>query len=184
MILGTSMFFASLFNFFGGSTDPIKKNEALMNSIVESSIKQLKSRYGLIPVGRGGGNKDDKSKREYVAFQVRHKLTKEEARVLLVEIVELFLHNINGNPNIAHYLYNNPFTYHNLEFRVFVLEKDGSDSFDPDIGLVSLTRRGTVNYVTYMPGTLSNRSSDVEESYEEAYKIVTQGTISEPRSSS
>jgi len=87
-------------------------------------------------------------------------------------MVELFLHNINGNKEIIPYLYDNPFTYKNLEFRVFILDKDGSDIFHPNLGLVSLTQRGTVTFVTYKKGALCSRVIDIEEPYEETYKIV------------
>lgn len=175
LIFGLPMFLASLFNLFCEKENPYKKNESLMNTTLETSIKQLTSRYGLIPIGRGGGIADEKSKREYVAFEIHQKLTKEEARILLVEIVELFLHNINGNSAIASFLYNSPFTFKNLEFRVFIYDKDGSDIFHPNLGLVSLTRVGTVNFVTYQQDTLCDYVLDIEEPYEEAYKIVTQG---------
>lgn len=168
------MFLASLFSFFFGEENSYKKNEAMMNKVVESSIKQLSQRYGLIPIGRGGGIKDEKSKREYVAFRVDRNLSKDEARVLIVEIVELFLHNINNNQAIENFLYNKPFTYKNLEFRVFIYNKDGSDTFDPDLGLVSLTREGTVTFVSYQYGSLCKRALDLEEPYEEVYQIATQ----------
>lgn len=172
--IGVPMFLASLFSFFFGEEDPYKKNETMMNKIVERSIKQLSQRYGLSPVGRGGGIKDEKTKREYVAFRIDQKLTKDEARVLIVEIVELFLHNINNTPAISHFLYDNPFTYKNLEFRVFIYDSDGSDIFDPNLGLVTLSRIGEVKFVTYKPGELCEYASDSREPYEEAYKIVTQ----------
>jgi len=172
------MLLASLFSFFGGNTDPYKKNQALMDSIVNNSIKQLSDRYGLIPVGRGKSVKEEKSSMESVSLRLDRVLSKDEARVLIVEIVELFLHNINENQNVSHFLYNNPFTYKNFEFRVFIYDKDGSDIFDPYIGLVSLTPRGTVSYVTYKAGSSVSRESWLEEPYEEAYRIATQGASS------
>lgn len=177
-IFGLPIIFASLFNFFGKEMDPYEKNAEYMNRIVNDSIKQLSKRYGLLPIGRGGAEKDSKSKSEYVAFHLHQKLTKEEARILIVEITELFLHNINNNKKITPFLYDTPFTYRNLEFAIFIYNKDGSDIFHPNIGLVSLTRRGTVNFVTYEPGTLCDYASDMEEPYEEAYKIATQGSVS------
>lgn len=176
--MAVSLLFASLFNFLGGNVDPNKKNEALMGSIVNSSIKQLKNRYGVYPVGRGGGETDGKARMEFVAFNLDKKLTKDEARILIVEIVELFLHNINQNTEISSHLYNNPFTYKNLEFVVYILDSDRSDLYHPDIGLVSLTPRGTVSYVTYEPGTRCGYASDVEETYEEAYRIATKNVRS------
>lgn len=173
-IMTISLLLASFFDFFGGKMDPQKKNEKLMSGIIKTGIKQLSKRYGLIPIGIGGGEKDGKSTREYVAFHIHKKLTKEEARILIIEIVELFLHKINGSKEISHYLYDNPFTYKNLEFRVFIFDKDGSDVFHPDLGLVSLTPLGTISFVTYEPGTYANYASESEEPYEEAYSIATQ----------
>jgi len=59
-----------------------------------------------------------------------------------------------------------------LELSVFILDKDGSDIFHPQLGLVSLTQKGTVNFVSYEKGTLCDYASDIEEPYEETYKIV------------
>ena len=173
-IFGFPMLFASLFSFFGGKEDPHKKNQALMGNIINSSIKQLSNRYGIVAIGGGGGEKEGKSWLKSVSFHLYRKLTKEEARILLIEIVELFLHNINNNKEITPYLYDHPFTYRNLEFAVFFYNKDRSDFYHPDIGLISLTPRGTVSFVTYAPGALCEYASDVEETYEEAYKIATQ----------
>jgi hypothetical protein len=168
------IFFASVFGFFGEKMNPYEKNEKLMSQIISTSVKQLSNRYGLVQMGIGGAEKEGKSKREYVGFQIYKKLTKEEARILMVEIVELFLHNINKTKSVSHYLSDNPFTYKNLEFTVIAFNPDGSDVYQPDIGLVSLTRRGTITYVTYKPGTKSEYASEIEEPYEEAYRIATQ----------
>lgn len=169
-------FFASLFDFLGSKKTPFEKNEAYLNSIIKTSIKQLTNRYPLIPAGIGGGEKDGKAKKEFVAFHIHKKLNKEEARELLVEIVELFLNNINKDKKIEHFLYNKPFTHKNLEFTVFIFDHDGSDIFHPNLGLVSLTSQGTISYVTYQPGRLVKYASEEEEPYEEAYRIATQKT--------
>lgn len=174
-ICGLPMLFASLFNFFGkGEEPPYRKNEALMTRIVNSSIKQLSTRYGVVAIGTGGGNVEDKSRFESVSFNLYHKLNKEEARILLVEVVELFLHNINQNKDISPYLYDNPFTYRNLEFVIFLYNENGSDLFHPELGAVSLTPRGTISFVTYESSEICKRATDIEEPYEEAYRIVTQ----------
>lgn len=173
-IMTFPLILASFFDFFGGKMGPQDKNEKLMLSVVNTSIKQLSDRYGLVPIGAGGGEKDGKSRSEHVSFHLYKKITKDEARILMVEIVELFLHNINGTKEVSHYLYDNPFTYKNLEFAVFFYEKDGSDIVHPDIGLVSLSPRGTVGFVTYEPGRGARYATDVEEPYEEAYRIATQ----------
>ena len=172
ILMKIPIFFAGFFSFFGGEELAYKKDEAKMNAIVNHSIKQLSKRYKVIPIGRGGGNEDNKSRSEYVAFQLYEKLSKDEARVLIIEIVELFLCNINSNKEIAPYLYNIPFTYENLEFRVFLYDKDGSDLYHPNLGLVSLTRIGTINFVTYKDESL-DYAYNVEEPYEEAYRIAT-----------
>lgn len=171
-ILGLSMILASLFSFFEEKPSTFDKDMAKMNEVVNTSIKQLNERYGLISVGRGGSEKDYKSNREFIAFKINRKLTIEEARILIIEIVELLLNNINNNTEINHFLYNNPFTYKNIETVVYIYDK-GSDTFHPNIGLVSLTRRGTINFVTYEPNTEYEYATDVEEPYEEAYKIAT-----------
>ncbi|HEV8052401.1 MAG TPA: hypothetical protein VGP47_07895 [Parachlamydiaceae bacterium] len=177
--VGLPMLFASLFSFFGGSVDPYEKNEALMAKIVNTSTKQLSKRYGLTPAGRGGGIQDEKSKNEFVAFQLQRKLTKEEARILIVEITELLLYNINNTPEIRPYLYNDPFTYKNLELVVYLSNKDGSKIYDPELGLVALTRRGTVNFATYEFGKLCSYATDVEEPYEETNRFATGKEYSE-----
>jgi hypothetical protein len=171
-----SLIFASLFNFFGDSTNPNKANEKLMCDIVNISIKQLSQRYEVYPCARGGAlsNDNTKAKMEFIGFEIYRKLTKEEARILIVEIVELILANINNNKKITPYLYNVPFTDKNLEITIVVYNKDRSELYHPNVGLVSLTPRGTIQFVTYQPGPNCNYASEEEETYEEAFKIVTQ----------
>jgi len=169
-----AMIFASIFNFFGGSEEPYKKYEARMNKTINSSIKQLKTRYGLISIGSGGRNIDNKSQMESISFHLYHKITKEDARILLVEVVELILHNINNNKEITPYLHDNPFTFKNLEIALFIFDESRSDIHHPNLGLISLNPWGTISFVTYANEGLCKRASDVEEPYEQAYKIVTQ----------
>jgi len=171
-MLGFPLFLASLFGFLGWE-DQYDKNMVIMNRVINLSIKQLNKRYGLDACGRGSGELDNKSRMESVSFTINRKLTKDEARVLIIEIVELFLHNINNTKNIDPVLYNNPFTYKNLEFVVFINDKDKSDVFYPDLGIVYLSPRETVGFATYVPGTRYKRATDEEEPYEEAYKIAT-----------
>lgn len=172
-IVGIPMLFASLFSFFGGSIDPNKKNEALMASIISTSVKQLSKSYGLISIGGGGGNIDNKSKNEAVSFHLYNTLTKQEARILIIEVINLLLHNINNNSQITAYLYDNPFTYKNLEIRIFFYNKDSSNVYHPTLGLVGLSRRGTIYFVSYEPGTNFNYATDEEEPYEETYRLAT-----------
>jgi hypothetical protein len=144
-----------------------------MSSIINMSVKQVSDRYNVIPIGRGSSEKNNKSKMESVSFQLQHKLTKEEARILIVDIVELFLKNINNSKEIADFLYNKPFTYKNLEFVVFIHDEKNMNVYHPDLGIVSLTCRGTINFITDKPNSQYEYETDVEEPYEEAYKIVT-----------
>ena len=93
----------------------------------------------------------------------------------LLKLVELFLHNINNSPQVTSYLYNNPFTYENLEFIIFISNKDGSMIYHPNVGVVSLTQNGIVSFRTYEPGKNCKYLGNEKETYEEAYKIATQG---------
>jgi len=169
---GFPILLASLFSFFE-CEDEYDKNMVIMNRVIDTSIKQLNKRYGLEACGRGSGELDNKSRMESVSFTINHKLTKDEARILIIEIVELFLHNINNTKNIDSVLYNNPFTYKNLQFVVFIHNQDDSSNFHPDLGLVYLSKRGVVGFATYTPGTRYKRETEIEEPYEEAYKIAT-----------
>lgn len=186
--VGIPLVIASLFSFFGVNPLPYKKYERLMGSIINTSINQLSKRYGVVPCGRGGGvvpnesgdgNLDYKSKNEFIAFQLERQVSKEEARVLIVEIAELILHHINTTPEIQPYLNNDPFTYKNLELVIYLSNKDESKIYDPELGLVALTRRGNVNFATYKPGKLCSRATDEEEPYEETYRIATGREYSE-----
>lgn len=173
---------SSLFSLFGSEPLPYKKYDKLMSSIIDTSINQLSKRYGVVACGRGGGvvpNKngegdlDYKKNHEFIAFELDRKMSKEEARVLIVEIAELILYHINNTPQIRPYLNNDRFTYQNLEIVIYLSNKDGSKIYDPELGLVALTRRGTVNFVTYKFGKLCSYATDVEEPYDETYRLAT-----------
>ena len=85
-----SIIFASLFGFKDEKINPYKRNQALMANIIDISIDQLSKRYSLIPIGTGGGEKEGKSWLKCVSFQLYKKITKEEARILIIEVVEFF----------------------------------------------------------------------------------------------
>lgn len=99
-------------------------------------------------------------------------LNVDQARKLYVDIIEEYLHKVNGNEEVRPYLHNHPFTINNLEFTIEFDEPNGRMKSDGHVAYVSfIASRNLIFYSSYDYKT--HEFQDLhEESYEEALKIV------------
>lgn len=166
--------FASFFDLIGGMMHSKNPGEEGMNKAINSTAIQLEKKYQLTLDGRGGGSKEGKISMEFLNFELNKKLTKDESRRLLVDVVNLALKHINSDPNLTEHLYNPPFTYKNLEITIFFNNPDHSEIFHPEIQEIALLGNGAVKYGTISPDDRFQYKSIVNEPFEEALKIVAQ----------
>lgn len=106
-----------------------------------------------------------------LSFQIKGLLSNKRLREILIDCTEYFIAAVNANEKIRPYLKNYPFTANEIELELFLTAADGKDLYAPDISVVS-TFSGKVWYSTYEKDRLYGGRSTIEESYEDALKIV------------
>lgn len=106
-----------------------------------------------------------------LSFKIRGPLTQEQLRVIIVGCVEEFLSTINANEEIRPYLRTYPFTAEGIEITIFMIDAQGRELYDPDIGVAS-QRHGELTYMTTDRTDTFKYKSIVSESYDDALRIV------------
>jgi len=140
--------------------------EKIADGITNKTAKKLQKEKGLVLIGTGGQMMND-IQMMAMSFDLYREVNLEEARELLVFIVQKYLKNINKTEEIKPYLHEDPFTVGNIEIRIWLHNPDGSDLASEKI-----------RYISVLEGKFKCRSELLgrrpfhEESYEEAVKIV------------
>lgn len=155
------------------------KNEAIARVIERTlaDVNKVNVGHRLYLIGTGGAADYNTKKKRMISisFEVDHPLNKEKCRWLIVECVEIFLKNINNDPDLPQYLSNNHFTYQNIELSIFFSNPDRSSLYYPDISSVSL-HEGEVSFgmddPKYKNGGYGPHKEVLYEPYEEAVNIV------------
>jgi hypothetical protein len=161
----------SLFVYAYSKEDPyLSDAEKGVNTLLAQAAKQLEKKYHMKVIGEGAGMPRRVINLLILSFRINGSLTQDEARKLLVECVEEFLQIANSDEKIRPYMKNFPFTPENLDLSVFIYDKNGQDIYNPALGLAA-SRHGKLFYKTYNKGSFGY-ASEIEESYEEALKIV------------
>jgi hypothetical protein len=166
-----SLFFSfSFYESLGFNLNELPKADIIINTILDKTLMELRTKYPLSIIGVGGSQQDKKETTITVSFLLNQSLSKDECRKLIVDITEVLLKNINQNEDLQPYLYDVPFSYKNIKINVFLRHPDRSDINYPDISVFSLMK-GIVGYDIDDP-KIRYRYSTEEEPYEKALKIV------------
>jgi len=161
------------FGFFGGrEIDTRPHHEVIGDRVQAEAIGYIAKKYNLELAGIGGGMMGC-IRRMDVAFGIKKPLDKDEARALLVNVVEDFLRIVNADEEVKPYLVHVPFTAKNLSVVIFIYTPDGRTVYYPNLSHVSVSG-----------DKVFFRSADVDvyaeykikesELYEEAFETVKQ----------
>jgi hypothetical protein len=138
-----------------------------LQQISETSQKLAKA-YDIHPTGEG-------MRQQFLGleiyFKVYRKLTKEEAREIVLECTQEFLNDINGNEDLRPYLKEYPFTFSNVEIALYIENSDRTDIFHPDICIAACTPKG-VEFITDDPEKKHTFKEIILESHEEALELL------------
>lgn len=104
-------------------------------------------------------------------FQANRRLSKDEARNIVVNGARDFLADINQNEEIRKYLEIYPFDLQHIEIVIFINTPDNGTSYHPDLAVVA-ARRNKVTYATNDPQNEYKYKLEEEESFEDAVKIL------------
>ena len=148
----------------------------MADKITARTIKILSKRYDMYLIGTGGGFIDHVNLLS-LSFDVCRPLTLEAARELIIDSVEEFLFQINGDKEIRPYLKNYPFTSAEVEVSIFSYSQKHERIYDPYITVVSNVRRRNSDlvelwYCTEAPDQPFGYKNEIRENYEEALRIV------------
>ncbi len=168
--LKISSFFLSLLFILGCSQRDPYDYEVIADQITKQTILQLEKEKGLIAIGTGGGMMGDIYNMG-ISFQYFQPLNLEESRKLLVYTVQTYLNNINSNKEVRPYLHNYPFPIKNIEIRIWGRQPNGDILPPNQLGYICALD-GVLSYESSKSGKFEPRKILLEETYEEALKIV------------
>ncbi|GAB4230515.1 MAG: hypothetical protein Tsb0021_08600 [Chlamydiales bacterium] len=143
--------------------------------ILGNAIKRVSKKYPLSLAGLGGGiDHEEKKNRVFdVMFDMQKKVTRDQARYIILDILDTFLYYANNDPEVAPFLKPYPFTHKGFHIALFIQNKDGSDVWHPEIGVVSLADWGDIRYKTQIyNGEFAEDLDIYTETVEEAREIL------------
>lgn len=138
--------------------------------VVDCFLKDLKKKEEFSVFAYGGAFMYDVEEIDLSLF-IKKCVNLEEARILLVSVVESLLAKINTDPGIRPYLHNYPFTDKDLVIFIHLVDENGDDAMPPNIAMISKLRKSVdFSIKENVEGPLSFRDIHTE-TYEEALKI-------------
>lgn len=168
LVLFSSSFTTSMFS--KSVNERIPKDDKIALAIIDETAATLKRRHKLHPCGFGMGGME-LFKTLDIQFQVIGTLSREKARVILLDCVEEFLKNINSNEEIKPLLINYPFSHENVSLTLFIRDKNNNKLYHPNISVVSFRRRG-LEFITNDPDNEYKYKEEYLETYQEACQLV------------
>lgn len=145
----------------------ISKNEQAVNKLLGQVAKDFKKRYKMQPIGTNIAMPRGSVKLLGLHFEIRHPLTKEEIRQILIKRGEEFLMIINSNEEIRPYIKRYPFEIEDINIAIFITDENRREIYDPGIGTAQISR-GKLTYCTTPEENSLRYESIISESYEEA----------------
>ncbi|MFI5344064.1 MAG: hypothetical protein ACHQUC_07580 [Chlamydiales bacterium] len=159
--------FVPVFAFLGFRDDQLVYDSML------KSIKPIEKKYQVYTVGTGldGGSEGEGFRVLSITLERRgEKMKKEEARKLIVAVVDEFIVELNKDVKIKPYLKDFPLSYNNVEVTIVNYDDSGADVYNPFIESMTADS-GNICY-----GILelnSNKyASREKETFEQASAIV------------
>ncbi len=142
--------------------------EKIANTITFQTASAIKDEKDLHLIGVSGGMMDN-IKMMGMGFECKTTADIKTARKLLLDIVNRYLININGNNKIKPYLHNYPFTANNVDVKIFFRDLDKLKT-ESDIDIAS-ANEGTIYYYKDWPEKYDLKILH-EETYEEAMQAL------------
>lgn len=157
---------ASLFN--KSEMQGLSEPTQIVYQIINETSLELSKKYLLRPIGLGV-NKGY----EYleISFQIFEPLSKDEARIILLDSVRIFIENVNNSNKLKPYLKKNPYSIEEVGIVIYIRGKNNEDLVHPRISIASLTR-GELRFSTNDPENLMKFKERTKETYEEALAHV------------
>ena len=166
-MLGLVFLLLILFGSFDDRPEYIKMvHRAIYNVANEMEKRHQLQSSGMIEAGR-----ENCYTKVGMHFHIYRPLTKNEGRMMLLEIAQILLNELNLNSQLEPYLKPYPFTINNIEIVLIAYYPDKTQVYHPDVVIFTLSE-GTIRYVTDIPELKYQHHTEESESVEEAIKIV------------
>ena len=133
---------------FGCSSfrDQMPDYEKIADKITNRTAEKLKKEKKLTLIGIGGRMMDD-IQMMAMSFNYYQEVNLEQARELLIYVINEYLSDINNNQDVRPYLHEYPFTSKNVEIRIFIYGPDRRTLHPDKIGYIS-SIDGVLEYYT------------------------------------
>lgn len=146
------------------------KNLTLVNRhLHQEVVMAVTNRFPVCSImtgsSKGAGNT---LKQLTYGFDICQPLSKDEARGLLIGIIETFLYVVNHDEFSKPWFYSYPFNFDSLEVVVFIQDRDGNQLSHPSISIVEI-EKGKVKFRTREYDDIPKYVETSEEPFEEAY---------------
>lgn len=137
------------------------------------AAKKLAKRHGMKIVHESSGLMDSVNMLGF-GLDINRPLTREEARVILLDCIQELITTVNENEQIRPFLKNYPFTTKNIRVSVYSSQPDWGFVYDPYITVASISESNEVYYRTKDkdPAKKYVYKNEYHESYEEALALV------------
>ena len=162
----------SIFTGFLFQSDPyLSEGEKLVNITLSETAKIIKSKYKIQPSGLGAAMPGGPIQELTLCFTIKGPFSKERLRKLLVECAQEVVNQVNANTQLQQFLAKPPFTVKNVQIIIYNHDKNGRQTNDPEIATAEISR-GVLAYSTNDPNDRYRYKSEIDETYEEALKIL------------
>lgn len=152
------------------SNHSIPEHEKIADRITALTANKIEKETGMRLIGTGGGM-IHRIRMMGMSFNYFGEMSIEKGRELLIYCSDEYLSDINSNEQIKVHLAHHPFTYKDIEIRIFVYQPDHTDV---PIGELSVLAAydGCLTYKIRQSDPVILKKVH-EETYEGALKLVT-----------
>jgi hypothetical protein len=133
--------------------------------------KKMERQFNMSVIGSNVGMPGGVIQLLGLEFQIYKKLTKDEARKILIECSREFLIEINRDENIRNNLKNYPFTDKNIEITLYIYEPSRESIYYPDIDTAAMNQ-GRLKFTTTDKENIHVYKTREYELFDEALKII------------
>lgn len=149
----------------------ISGSEQLVNKILAQGADIIEKKYRIHCCGTGAAMPEGIINKFMWSFDIYGALSREKARIMLIDCADEISRLVKNNKEISKYLRDYPFTINNVQIILYMHDAKGFETYDPDLATAQILR-GTLSYRTNDQNNIFRFKTNVEESYEEALKII------------
>lgn len=150
--------------------DPAESSR-IIGQFFKKMRSPFESKYDISPIGTTISMPEGELKLLGLSFEMYGPLTREELRVMLVDMAEEFLEEFRSNQRLISYMKEPYVALKNVEITFYLNGREGQSIIDPDISIASV-HQGYLKYFTSSISDCLPFACSYRETFEEAKRIV------------